>query len=44
MRDDAFARVGEDGPDYFIDRVENNVNSHIYRFKSACYNHICKNY
>ena len=33
MRDDTFARVGEDGPDYFIDRVENNVNSHIYRFK-----------
>lgn len=38
MRDDAFARVGEDGLDYFIDGVENNVNSHIYRFKSACYN------
>jgi hypothetical protein len=38
MRDDAFSRVGEDGPDYFIDRVENNVNSHIYRFKNACYN------
>lgn len=32
MRDDAFSRVGKDGPDYFIDGVENNVNSHIYRF------------
>lgn len=38
MRDDAFSRVGKDGPDYFIDGVENNVNSHIYRFKNACYN------
>ena len=40
MRDDAFARVGEDGPDYFVDRVENNVNSHIFRFINACYNGI----
>ena len=38
MRDDAFSRVGKDGPDYFIDGVKNNVNSHIYRFKNACYN------
>ena len=32
MRDDAFARVGDDGPDYIIDRVNNNVNEDIYRF------------
>lgn len=44
MRDDAFARVGEDGPDYLINGVENNVNSHIYRFISACYMALHKNH
>ena len=33
MREDAFARVGQEGPDYSIDKVEDSVNENIYRFK-----------
>lgn len=33
MRDDALARVGVDGPDYIIDRVDDNVNENIYRLR-----------
>lgn len=32
MRNDAFARVGDNGPNYIIDRVDDNVNENIYRF------------
>lgn len=32
MRDDAFVRVGTQGPEYFLNSVEDNVNENIFRW------------
>ena len=32
MRDDGFARVGTQGPEYFLDSIEDKVNENIFRW------------
>ena len=33
MRNDAFTRVGDGGPNYIIDTVDDDINENIYRLK-----------